>query len=71
MMAKLDRLIAEARTAAERRGHSMRRFLRFIDGKHAVSNCKVCGREVSVETDPSPNGIDIGGEAVAVGCSDA
>lgn len=32
--------------------------------------CPKCGRGVTIQTHPAPNGIDIGGEAVALGCGD-
>ena len=31
--------------------------------------CKLCGREVQINTKPLPNEIDIGGEALALNCS--
>ena len=35
----------------------------------AYSRCKICGMEVSVNVKPMPNEIDIGGEAVALDCT--
>lgn len=40
------------------------------DATHADSTCTACGREVSVNAAPAPNEIDIGGEAVSVGCKE-
>lgn len=36
----------------------------------ASSDCKICGKGVCVKVRPMPNDIDVGGEAVAVGCRD-
>lgn len=37
----------------------------------SYSTCKNCGRYVQVNTNPSPDGIDIGGDAVAISCDKA
>lgn len=34
-----------------------------------LGQCELCGLEVGLDTRPPPNGIDVGGEACAVGCS--
>lgn len=71
-MRRVDRLKAEAREAATvYRGHRMKRFRRAIDTEYHIiwrSECKICGREVDVNTNPYPNQTDISGEAVALGC---
>lgn len=47
---------------------------RFVKAFGPTSNsryesvCKGCGSYVQVDTDPAPNGIDIGGTAVALNC---
>lgn len=35
---------------------------------HGIATCKVCGAYVGIDSDPWPNGIDIGGPAVAINC---
>lgn len=59
----LERLIRQADGAARWRGHSLN--WRQVDERRAVGDCR-CGNGVSVDTHPAPNGIDIGGPAVAV-----
>lgn len=66
-MRKLTHLKMDAALACKRRGHSMSRFISLSD-KRAVSTCLNCKMEVHVDTHPMPNGIDIGGEAVALNC---
>jgi hypothetical protein len=63
----LIRLARSARRAAKRRGHTLARFRRMADTASAA-RCSVCGAEVFVDARPAPNGIDIGGEAVALNC---
>lgn len=65
----LDRLKREARTAAMWRGHNLGRFV-TATATRAYATCQNegCTAGVSVDTHPAPNGIDIGGDAVAVGC---
>lgn len=55
-------LRGEALSAAKWRGHDMGPFL------GSVAKCTECGRQVHVDLNPPPNGIDISGEAVAVDC---
>ncbi len=71
-MTKLARLKREARESAEGRGHRMSRFRREFGymGSVATAHCLSCGKIVTVVTKPPANGIDIGGEAVALGCAD-
>ena len=69
-MTKLRRLIKEASESATWRGHKLRHF-RTTDydvRKVAISTCTVCEKFVAVNTNPRPNQVDIGGEAVALGC---
>lgn len=68
-MKKLERLKKQAVAACENRGHDMTRFRR--DGywtKCATASCRDCGMAVTVDAKPMANGIDIGGEAVALNC---
>ena len=68
----LDDLRREAESAARFRGHQLGEWesLGKPFARHAVfqAECKTCGRSVVI--DNRPNGIDIGGEAVALGCRD-
>lgn len=34
----------------------------------ALAVCRVCGAQVTVNARPAANGIDVGGQAVAVNC---
>ena len=63
-MSTLQRSAAES---CELRNHWMSPFTTLSDTR-AVSACTLCGMEVHVNTRPAPNGIDIGGEAVALNC---
>lgn len=70
-MTKLRRLKAEALECCKFRGHYMGRF--FQKGMHVhrhIARCRKCAMGVIVDTASPPNGIDIGGEAVALGCGD-
>ena len=67
-MKKLQRLIGEARESCEGRGHVMHRFHHSEDEGRALGVCRVCYKVVAVKTNPLPNEIDIGGEAVALHC---
>lgn len=66
----LRRLLREAREAARMRGHEIKRAKveRSESRSTAVIACRRCGSDVAVDTRPLPNGIEIGGAAVAVGC---
>ena len=68
-MTKLARLKREALEACSFRGHDMTRFHNSsrID---AYATCKICGKLVGVNAYPAPNDIDIGGNALALGCKD-
>lgn len=65
-MRKIERLKKEALESCKFRDHEMKRFINF--GHTAISHCKLCDRSVAVDTHPLSNGIDIGGEAVALNC---
>jgi hypothetical protein len=71
-MRKYDRLKKEALEGCEWRGHHMNHFssatIEYAHRKIGNSICKDCGMAVSIDTDPPANGIDIGGEAVALNC---
>uniref|UniRef100_A0A6H1ZGX3 Uncharacterized protein n=1 Tax=viral metagenome TaxID=1070528 RepID=A0A6H1ZGX3_9ZZZZ len=66
-------LIKEAKAACKFRGHKMGPWGFTIKaggmGSRGGSVCKVCGKGVQYDTNPPPNGIEIGGEAVALNCN--
>ena len=57
----------EALEACNFRGHDMTEF-REIQDYVSRSTCVRCEMEVTCDVHPAPNGIDIGGEAVALNC---
>ena len=61
--AERETLKREATETANRRGHTLT-WENFSD-KWALGSCD-CGAEVTVRTNPLPNEIDIGGDAVAI-----
>ena len=66
-MTKMKRLMTEAKQSTTFRGHKMGKWT--IHNKNvAESVCLKCGKWVQVDCSPPPNGIDIGGPAVAIGC---
>lgn len=66
-MRKLEQLRISALESCRFRGHKMTRFA-SLHSWAKVSDCKTCGMTVIVNSRPAPNGIDIGGEAVALTC---
>lgn len=67
-MKKLQRLKLEAIGSCKFRGHTMNEWSDSDDGKSSATDCSACGMIVHVDTDPAPNDIDVGGEAVALHC---
>jgi hypothetical protein len=67
-MASLKTLKFRAIESCEFRGHQMSAWADGSDGKFSECECTVCGAWVLAETDPLPNGVDVGGPAVAVFC---
>lgn len=76
-----DVLRAEALEACEFRGHKMGPFEDDMrthtylgkvirEAYTGTAECIVCGAWVQVETHPWPNGIEVGGPAVAVSCAE-
>lgn len=61
----------DAEAAAKFRCHEIAWGSRFDHGPGIARNgdCTRCGASISVRTDPRPNEIHIGGEAVAVTCT--
>jgi len=66
-MKTLTKLIDKAAESCKFRGHQMLPFEKHQNW--ARSECKICRKAASVITNPLPNEIDIGGEAVAIGCA--
>lgn len=64
---ELEELRREAERACDTRGHEL---TPWSEGNlyRAFADCIACGRGVAVDANPPANGIDIGGEAVAVDC---
>jgi hypothetical protein len=60
----------QATRAATQRGHSLAWGPLVISGARIreTARCRRCTATVSVDTRPESNGIDIGGDAVAVNC---
>jgi transcription elongation factor Elf1 len=69
-MRSLRVLMADALVSCNFRGHDMSRFEINGNGDRAVAECKHCGAYVQCLTHPRANEIDIGGSAVAIGCTD-
>ncbi len=60
-------LQADALAACARRGHTMSDYNEFSPTRGEFI-CQTCGAYVQVDSNPPPNGIDIGGNAVALNC---
>lgn len=73
-MTKLEELKKSALESCKFRGHKMGKFEFTIKaggmGIKGGFACKICGKRAFIDTNPAPNGIDIAGEAVALGCTD-
>jgi hypothetical protein len=73
---KFRKLKEGALRSAEQRGHKMADFDPAIKTARADKSmryaasavCTRCAAHVMVDTHPEPNGVDIGGKAVAMGC---
>ena len=68
----ITRLKREAIDSCRFRGHRMGKWeildYNGFNKMVCASRCKNCNMEVVVDTKPLPNGIDIGGKAVALNC---
>ena len=71
-MSALDQLQKQAESACNNRGHQLGKWEIYHGERNSLANnaCVRCGKEVQCNTLPLPNGIDIGGEALALGCRD-
>jgi hypothetical protein len=80
---KRESLRKSALESCNLRGHNMTRFNWVLIGKGPAgkkwhggsfwvghSECTRCGKYVMVDEKPQPNGINISGDAVALGCND-
>lgn len=67
---EIKALRTKAEQTAHTRGHSILWHEKhsFVTRTIQFGQCIFCGMEVSVNTNPASNEIDIGGEAVAVNC---
>lgn len=69
-----EELTIEAAESATARGHDLTPFSRVTAWGYRPgatrSTCRACGREVTVNPHPMPNQVAIGGEAVALNCSE-
>jgi len=68
----LRRLRREATEACYFRGHLINWGYSHFESNRAqqCGECVHCGKSVVIDTKPAPNGIDIGGNALALGCKD-
>ena len=75
MHKSLSLLKIEADTACQFNGHTMNWdkpfFHKWSNSNLQDATCKYCGMKVQCCDKPQPNGIDIGGEAVALGCPES
>ena len=62
----LRKLASETATL---RGHWLQPWINTAPHMNEAS-CRNCGKEVTLNVKPAPNEIAIGGEAMALGCSD-
>jgi len=72
-MRNLSELRTEAEESTGFRQHPELNWSAPWHGERASiqhGSCDTCGLEVQICTNPMPNGIDIGGEAVALNCGD-
>ena len=70
---ELVRLINEAKQSIQNRGHVIDDQWELYAHSYRLTayiECVRCSKGVQVNTAPMPNQIDIGGEAVALGCKD-
>jgi hypothetical protein len=68
---KLSTLKKQAQCVTKSRGHSIKwgeTFGRSDGPKSQNGKCKHCGAYVFLAESPAPNGIGVGGLAVAVNC---
>lgn len=67
----LKKLQKEALISTNFRGHSIKWDTPYHGESKSIrlGTCKVCGAWVQINTKPLPNGVDIGGPAVALNCS--
>lgn len=69
-MRKIRRLRLEALEACAFRGHTMSNFVTYHNSPdNRFAYCIDCGMRVDINAKPAANGIDIGGEAVALTCT--
>ena len=67
------KLKKEAAEDCKFQGHKMTRFKTIHTDTNRIiceSACSICGKWAQCDTRPPANGIDIGGDAVALSCND-
>lgn len=69
-MTKYESLKNQAKELASNRMHKLGRFTFRLSPNRMVgcAECTVCKAHVTINTNPLPNDIDIGGTAIAVNC---
>jgi hypothetical protein len=67
-MTTLLGLKRSATAATTWRGHKMEPWTATGSKTRAYRSCRLCGAWVGVNVSPPPNGIEIGGSAVALNC---
>lgn len=69
-MQNIKTLLRDATIAAHFRQHNLGEWksTNYPNRIMAWAQCKKCSMEVQVNTNPLPNEINIGGEAVALNC---
>jgi hypothetical protein len=65
-MGNLTDLMTQAKRAATLRGHKIIDWV--IDSNGAHTTCAMCGKDVVVTVDHSPNDIEVRGEMIATHC---
>ena len=67
---KAQKLAREAKKSAIFRGHTLSKWewKELPTRTVGTAYCEKCNRYVTVDTNPAPNSIDIGGSAIAVSC---
>lgn len=66
----LNYLVVKIHEAAEGRGHGPFNFIEF-SREHGRVSCIKCGMDADAQTSPPANGIDIGGNLVALNCKES
>lgn len=68
MSRSLAELKREAREAAQAHGHELLHFAKVSARLH-VAQCSRCGRQVQINSRPTGEEVEIGGEPIKTECS--